>query len=84
MESNDMNLRGTYTYYDLWPSSANLGGKAAVEDVEPVYNSQSFYITTNGKKNTNHSALERYMSRHDMSQIPERLCQKSILIYLRI
>ena len=64
---------GIYTYYDLWPSSANLGGKAAVEDVKAVYNSQSFYITTNGKKNTDYSALERYMSRHDMSQIPEIL-----------
>ena len=64
---------GTYTYYDLWPLSANLGGKAAVEDVEAIYKSQSFYITTNGKKNTTHSALERYMSRHDMSQIPRML-----------
>ena len=64
---------GTYTYYDLWPSSANLGGKAAVEDVKAIYKSQSFYITTNGKKNTTHSTLERYMSRHDMSQIPGML-----------
>ena len=64
---------GTYTYYDLWPSSANLGGKAAVEDVKAINKSQSFYITTNGKKNTTHSTLERYMSRHDMSQIPGML-----------
>lgn len=64
---------GTYTYYDLWPSAANLGGKSAVQDVEAVYNSQSFCITTNGKKNTAHSALERYMSKHDMSQLPGML-----------
>ena len=53
---------GTYTYYDLWPSSANLGGKAAVQDVEAVYNSQSFYMITNGKKNADHSALKTNMS----------------------
>ena len=64
---------GTYTYYDLWPSSANLGGKAAVQDVEAVYNSQSFYMITNGKKNADHSALERYISKHDMSQLPGML-----------
>ena len=64
---------GTYTYYDLWPSSANLGGKAAVQNVEAVYNSQSFYMITNGKKNADHSALERYISKHDMSQLPGML-----------
>lgn len=64
---------GTYTYYDLWPSAADLGGKAAVQDVDAVYNSQSFYITTNGIKNTDYSALERYMSSHDMSQLPGML-----------
>ena len=68
---------GTYTYYDLWPSAANLGGKSAVQDVSAVYNSQDFYITTNGKKNTDYSALERYMSKHDMSQLP-RILQDNI------
>lgn len=68
-----MESMGTYTYYDLWPSSANLGGKAAVQDVEAVYNSQSFYMITNGKKNADHSALERYISKHDMSQLPGML-----------
>ena len=28
---------------------------------------------TNGKTNTDYSALERYMSSHDMSQLPEML-----------
>ena len=66
---------GTYTYYDLWPTSADLGGKAAIQDVSPFYQSQSFCIMTNGKKNTDYSALERYMSSHDMSQLPEMLKQ---------
>ena len=65
--------KGTYTYYDLWPSAANLGGKAAVQNVDAVYNSQSFYILTNGEKNVDYSALERYMSEHDMSQLPGML-----------
>ena len=65
--------KGTYTYYDLWPSSANLGGKAAVQNVDAVYNSQSFYILTNGEKNVDYSALEKYMSGHDMSQLPGML-----------
>ena len=71
--NNSFQSTGTYTYYDLWPLSANLGGKAAVQDVAAVYNSQSFYMTTNGVKNTDYSALERYMSSHDMSQLPGML-----------
>ena len=61
---------GTYTYYDLWPSAANLGGKAAVQDVEAVYNTQPFYLSINGIKDTNYSTLENYMSGHDISQLP--------------
>ena len=71
--NNSFQSTGTYTYYDLWPLSAKLGGKAAVQDVAAVYNSQSFYMTTNGVKNTDYSALERYMSSHDMSQLPGML-----------
>ena len=67
------NSTGTYTYYDLWPSEAHLGGKAAVQDVDAIYNSQSFCIMVNGVKDTNYSALEGYMSRHDMSQLPGML-----------
>jgi hypothetical protein len=61
---------GTYSYYDLWPESANLGGKAATKDVSPVYNSSSFQITTNGSKNSSHTSLENYISNHDISQLP--------------
>jgi hypothetical protein len=61
---------GTYSYYDLWPESANLGGKAATKDVNPVYNSSSFQITTNGSKNSSHTSFENYISNHDISQLP--------------
>lgn len=71
--NSSLESRGTYTYYDLWPSSINLGGKAAVHDVDAIYNSQSFCVTTNGIMNTDYSALERYISNHDISQLPGML-----------
>ena len=40
--NSSLQSTGTYTYYDLWPSGADLGGKAAVQNVDAVYNSQSF------------------------------------------
>ena len=75
VENIDSSLEpiGTYTYYDLWPALANLGGKSAVKNVDAIYNSQSFYMTTTGAWNTDYSTLERYMSSHDMSQLPGML-----------
>ena len=63
---------GSYTYYDFWPTSANLAGKEAISDVAGVANKNAFTMqSSDGVMLKDQKALENYMISHDMTQISD-------------
>lgn len=60
---------GSYTYFDFWPVSSAMSGKAATRDVASSPQNVPFKMTTGGSPTTNPLSLENWLKKHDVSQM---------------